>query len=164
MSSDATPGKVVYAYSSRGKMGGFRHNRLPSWFNREMLVPREYTWACTSAEDFAEDLEALRREARMADTADTAEPDEEGEGERERKVLEHEIPVEDIMTRSVHIVQSTAPLVHAFAMFCRLGLRHLVVLARDGRVDGIVTRADLLRARHGDNARQLSPPGAGAEV
>eukprot|EP00937_MAST-01D_sp_MAST-1D-sp2_P001011 g1011.t1 len=61
-----------------------------------------------------------------------------------------EVDVSAIMTRGVHVVHADAPLAHAFAMFCSLGLRHIVALSRDGVPLGMITRADLLAASRDD--------------
>ena len=63
-------------------------------------------------------------------------------------LLDEPLDVGAMMTRGVHVIMYNAPLAQAHAMFCSLGLRHLIVLDCNGRVAGIVTRKDLLAAQH----------------
>jgi CBS domain-containing protein len=63
----------------------------------------------------------------------------------ERYALAHGSKVGEIMTRDVKTVSETASLPEAARIMGRHGVKRLPV-TRDGRVIGIVTRADLVRA------------------
>jgi hypothetical protein len=49
---------------------------------------------------------------------------------------------------AMHTVQSDCPVSHAYELFCTMGMRHLVVIAIDGTVDGMLTRKDLCHIPH----------------
>jgi CBS domain-containing protein len=82
----------------------------------------------------------------------------------ERYAVAHGSKVGDIMTKDVKTVSETASIPEAAATMSRHGVKRLPV-TRDGRVIGIVTRADLVRALGavllGNEAPSDSPARAG---
>jgi signal transduction histidine kinase len=52
----------------------------------------------------------------------------------------------EVMTRPLHVTDPEASVVDATNELARRGIRRLPVVSRDGRLDGIVTQTDLLRA------------------
>ena len=82
--------------------------------------------------------------------------DSDGSGDEDAAAAAIDAAVmEMVMDRAPCVVSEEAPLSRVHAMFRALGLRHLVVLSRDGRVVGIITRKDLARVH-----RRLAAPKA----
>jgi signal transduction histidine kinase len=57
--------------------------------------------------------------------------------------------VRDVMTHPLHTTDAGATVAQAITQLARHKIRRLPVLARDGRLAGIVTQTDLLRVAHG---------------
>lgn len=57
------------------------------------------------------------------------------------------IDVAEVMNFGPYTVQEVCPLSRVVRLFCKLGMRHLVVLDDNNEVSGIITRHDILRLR-----------------
>jgi signal transduction histidine kinase len=57
--------------------------------------------------------------------------------------------VRDVMSHPLHVTAAGATVAEAIADLARLHIRRLPVMSSDGRLAGIVTQTDLLRAAHG---------------
>lgn len=64
---------------------------------------------------------------------------------------------ERIMSSPVITLSEDAPLTDAFLIFAEKGINHLPIVGADGRLNGIVTRLDLLAALYGDFGGEAVP-------
>jgi CBS domain-containing protein len=67
-------------------------------------------------------------------------------GQAEHFARSHGRRVRDVMTTSVEAVREDTPVAQVAAILERLGIRRVPVVREDGRLVGLVSRADLLKA------------------